>query len=292
MRVVLTLTLIAGLLLAVVACQGDLGPAGEQGPPGPQGPIGQLGPVGPAGPIGLPGPGGPAGPPGEQGAPGPPGLPGFPGPPGPPGQPDEAAIAAMIESVLAGSAGGPRQEDSDRLHDLVHSVIESTKDQDFKQRLTAIDSELHRVFEAAAAVSDDPQAIATMERMEGTVILAAIMDEITDARLPAAGVVQIHAVPAAAPAPVILVSGTGTDALTLTGAGFSANEGIILTVANTAFAAVVQPEGSLMRADAIVANEIGAFNVTGSLPLGPGIYTLVATGKESRSNAVYPLVIQ
>ena len=47
-----------------------------------------------------------------------------------------------------------------------------------------------------------------------------------------------------------------------------------------------------MRADAIVANEIGAFSVTGSLPLGPGIYTLVATGKDSRSTAVYPLVIQ
>lgn len=92
--------------------------------------------------------------------------------------------------------------------------------------------------------------------------------------------------------PVILVSGTNTDALTLTGAGFRANESIILTVANTAFAAVVPPEGSLMRHDAIVANEIGAFSVTGSLPLGPGIYTLVATGKDSRSNAVYPLVIQ
>ena len=92
--------------------------------------------------------------------------------------------------------------------------------------------------------------------------------------------------------PVILVSGTGTNALTLAGAGFRANEGVILTVANTAFAAVLQPEGSLMRHDAIVANETGAFSVTGSLPLGPGIYTLIATGKDSRANAVYPLVIQ
>ena len=208
MRAILTLTLIAGLLLAVTACQGDPGPAGpqgEQGPPGPQGPIGQLGPVGPAGPIGLPGSQGPAGLPGPQGPPGPPGLPGL---PAMPAQVDEAAVAAIVESVLAGSAG-----------------------------------------DSAAAPG-----------------------------------VTIN--------PVILVSGTGTDALTLTGAGFRANESIILTVANTAFAAVVPPEGSLMRPDAIVANEIGAFSVTGSLPLGPGIYTLVATGKDSRSNAVYPLVIQ
>ena len=205
MRLPLTLILSASLLLAVVACQGDPGPAGaqgEQGPPGPQGPIGQLGPVGPAGPIGLPGP---QGPPGAQGPPGPPGLPALPAMPAPV---DEAAVAAIVESVLAESAG------------------------------------------------------------DGT----------------AAPGVTIN--------PVILVSGTGTDALTLTGAGFRANESIILTVADTAFAAVVQPEGSLMRADAIVANEIGAFSVTGSLPLGPGIYTLVATGKDSRSNAVYPLVIQ
>ena len=206
MRLLLTLTV--GLSLAVIACQGDPGPAGaqgEQGPPGPQGPIGQLGPVGPAGPIGLPGPQGPAGAPGPQGPPGPPGLPGL---PAIPAQADEAAVAAIVESILAESAG-----------------------------------------DATTAPG-----------------------------------VTIN--------PVILVSGTNTDALNLTGAGFRANEAIILTVANTAFATVVPPEGSLMRTGAIVANEIGAFSVTGSLPLGPGIYTLVATGKESRSNAVYPLVIQ
>ena len=96
----------------------------------------------------------------------------------------------------------------------------------------------------------------------------------------------------AVPDPVILVTSNDAQSLTLTGAGFSPNEGVILTVANTAFAAVVQPEGSLMRADAILANETGAFSVTGSLPLGPGIYTLVATGRDSRSTAVTPLVIE
>ena len=103
---------------------------------------------------------------------------------------------------------------------------------------------------------------------------------------------DVTAAPGVTINPVILVSGTNTEDLTLAGAGFRANEGIILTVANTAFAAVVQPEGSLMRADAITANETGAFSVTGSLPLGPGIYTLVATGKVSRASAVYPIVIQ
>ena len=205
MRLILTLALTAGLVLALVACQGEVGPAGEQGPPGPRGPIGQLGPVGPAGPIGLPGPQGPAGQPGAQGPPGPPGLPAL---PAMPAQVDEAAVAAIVESVLAESAG------------------------------------------------------------------------------------DVTAAPGVTINPVILVSGANTESLTLTGAGFHANEGIVLTVAGTAFAAVVPPEGSLMRADAIVANEIGAFSVTGSLPIGPGIYTLVATGKDSRSNAVYPLVIQ
>ena len=86
--------------------------------------------------------------------------------------------------------------------------------------------------------------------------------------------------------------GNDAESLTLTGAGFRANEGVILSVANTAFAAVLQPEGSLMRADAIVTNETGAFSVAGSLPLGPGVYTLVATGEDSRSTAATPLVIE
>ena len=191
LRALVTLTLIVGLFLSVLACQGDVGPPGEQGPPGPQGSAGEPGPAGPAGPQG---PLGPTGLPGLDGPPGPAGLPGPPGPPGLPG--------------LPGIPGPP-----------------------------------------------------------------AVVDE-------------------AVPDPVILVMGTDAESLTLTGAGFRANEGVILTVANTAFAAVLQPEGSLMRADAIVANETGAFSVTGSLPLGLGIYTLVATGKDSRSTAVTPLVIE
>ncbi len=287
MRAHFLVVLIAGLLLTVIACQGDVGPAGaqgEQGPPGPQGPIGQLGPVGPAGPIGLSGSQGSAGPPGAQGPPGPPGLPAL---PAMPAQVDEAAIAAVIESVLADSPGdltSARLADSERLYNLIHAIIERTQNPAFRARLEGLDSEIHRVFQAAKAVSPDAETTQSLELMEGIVVLTSIMSEVADARLAATADPVLN--------PVILVSGTGTDALTLTGAGFRANEGVILTVANTAFAAVVPPEGSLMRADAIVANEIGAFNVTGSLPLGPGIYSLIATGKDSRSNAVYPLVIQ
>ena len=287
MRALFIAVLIAGLLLTVIACQGDVGPAGaqgEQGPPGPQGPIGQLGPVGPAGPIGLSGSQGPAGPPGAQGPPGPPGLPAL---PAMPAQVDEAAIAAVIERILAESPGdltSARLADSERLDNLIHAIIERTQNPAFRARLEGLDSEIHRVFQAARAVSPDAETTRSLELMEGIVVLTSIMSEVADARIAASADPVLN--------PVILVSGTGTDALTLTGAGFRANEGIILTVANTAFAAVVQPEGSLMRADAIVANEIGAFSVTGSLPLGPGIYSLVATGKDSRSNAVYPLVIQ
>lgn len=294
MRAIISLTLVAVLLLSIVACQGDPGPAGDAGPQGPQGPAGSAGP---AGDTGAPGRVGPQGPPGEQGIPGPPGIPGFPGPPGPPGQTDSAAIASMIETMLAESADSvtwARQEDSDRLHDLVHAIIEHTKDQDFRQRLAAMDSEIHSIFDAAAAISDDPETFMAMELTEGSLILTAVMDEIAEARLGLATDMPAQTAPFSEVVldPVISATGTDADSVTLLGAGFRANEGVILSVANTAFAAVLQPEGSLMRHDAIVANETGAFSVTGSLPLGPGVYTLVATGRDSRTTAAAPLVIE
>lgn len=277
MRALITLTLIVGLFLSILACQGDIGPAGEQGPPGPQGPAGEPGPAGPEGPIGptgLPGLDGPPGPAGLPGPPGPPGLPGIPGIPGPPAAVDESA-ADLITA---------RQADSERLDNLIHAIVQRTQDPAFRARIEGIDSEIHRVFQAARAVSPDAETTQSLELMEGIVVLTTIMGEIAKARLTAPSDPMLD--------PVISVTGTNADALTLTGAGFSANEGVVLTVANTAFAMVVQPEGSLMRADAITANETGAFSVTGPLPLGPGVYTLVATGKESRSNAVFPLVIE
>ena len=52
MRLVITAILLIALVLAAVACQGDVGPEGEQGRTGPQGPAGPPGPQGPAGPPG------------------------------------------------------------------------------------------------------------------------------------------------------------------------------------------------------------------------------------------------
>ena len=298
MRTLVTLTLMAGLLLSVIACSGDVGPAGEQGSPGPQGPAGDPGSVGQTGLVGPPGPAGPPGRAGEPGLAGPPGPPGLPGLPPLPAVVDEAAIASVVESVLdesAGSITAAREEDSERLHDLVHVIIQRTKDQNFKQRLSGIDSEIHSVFEAAAAVSEDPEAVRTMELMEGAVVLTSIMDEIAKARLGIAAPAG-PAAPAggagAPPSPVIMVSGDDASSLTLTGAGFAANEGIIMTVANTVFDASLKPEGSLLRADTVKASETGAFNVTGTLPLDSGVYTLVATGRQSGNNAVAPLVIK
>ena len=208
MRLLPTLILTAGLLLAVVACQGDPGPAGEQG---------------------------------EQGS-------------TRPARTHRSAWAGRTRRAYRtarGRAPGPPGEQGP-LQDL----RVSPHFQQCPPRWTRQQSQL--VVESVLAESAGDGA--------------------------AAPGVTIN--------PVIYVSGTDINSVTLTGAGFRANEGVILTVANTAFAAVVQPEGSLMRHDAIVANETGAFSVTGSLPLGPGIYTLVATGKDSRTNAVYPLVIQ
>ena len=46
MRMLITAILPIVLVLSIIACQGDPGPAGEQGPPGPQGPAGPPGPTG------------------------------------------------------------------------------------------------------------------------------------------------------------------------------------------------------------------------------------------------------
>ena len=52
MRTLVAASLLAALVLSIVACQGDAGPLGEQGPPGPKGPAGAAGPAGPPGPAG------------------------------------------------------------------------------------------------------------------------------------------------------------------------------------------------------------------------------------------------
>ncbi len=152
-------SLVIALALSVAACQGDAGPAGEQGPPGPQGP---------------------------EGAPGPP------GPPGPAGDIaalDEAAIHSAIEQLselAAADLSGARRQNSERLGNLIHLIIENTRNPAFKERLSSLDREIHRVFENAAAAAPDQETVQTFELMEGIVVLASIMDAIAEARIAAA----------------------------------------------------------------------------------------------------------
>ena len=69
MRTLIAAILAIGLLLSLVACTGEAGPAGQTGPAGPQGPAGAVGPQGPDGEAGPQGPAGPAGPPGPPAPP-------------------------------------------------------------------------------------------------------------------------------------------------------------------------------------------------------------------------------
>ena len=115
MRSFIGTTLIVVMALALVACQGPIGPqgsAGEQGPTGPEGPAGPQGsagaqgPAGPEGPAGEQGPAGPQGSAGVQGPAGPQGPAGETGPPGAVTEPaavDDAAIAAVVERMLVES---------------------------------------------------------------------------------------------------------------------------------------------------------------------------------------------
>ncbi len=197
MRALIAAILIIALVLSVAGCSRDAGPAGEQGPAGPQGPTGAAGPAGPQGPTGDTGPAGaqgPAGPPGSDGPPGPPGIPGPTGPPGP-----GADISSLDQETISGFLGlfgellGPdagttdlaeaRRQDSERLDNLIHLIIQNTKNPAFKERLSSLDSEIHRVFEAIAAVAPDPESVEVAELMEGIVVLSSIMDAIAEARI-------------------------------------------------------------------------------------------------------------
>ena len=78
-----------------------------------------------------------------------------------------------------------RREDSERLDNLIHLLIENTRDPAFKERLNSLDREIHRVIEAAAAAAPDHETAQTVELMEGIVVLSSIMDAIAEARIAA-----------------------------------------------------------------------------------------------------------
>ena len=159
LRPLVAVFLTAALTLAAVSCSGDAGPTGEQGSPGPPGP------AGPAGPAGLPGPRGDN------------------------ASLDQATIASLVERIqeLSGAdLSSARSDDSERLDNLIHLIIENTRNPEFKTRLSSLDREIHRVFEAAAAAAPDDETVQTFELMEGIVVLASIMDAIAEARIAAA----------------------------------------------------------------------------------------------------------
>ena len=78
-----------------------------------------------------------------------------------------------------------RREDSERLDNLIHLLIENTRDPAFKERLNSLDREIHRVIEAAAAAAPDHETAQTVELMEGIVVLSSIMDAMAEARIAA-----------------------------------------------------------------------------------------------------------
>ena len=209
------------------------------------------------------------------------------GPAGPPGPPGEATpinlntlapLIAELEAEFADELEHARAADSQRLDRTIHEIIDATRNQAFKRRLTQIDAEIHRVFDAVQSSGSNPQAADTLELMEGIVVLASIMNAIAEERtgqLPS-------------PVAVIDVLPDGEN-FTVIGAGFDPGERVIITIAHTATAAVVI-EGSLLN-EQISANETGAFRATGTLPLGAGVYTLEATGQDSRLQGVAPVVV-
>ena len=143
--------------------------------------------------------------------------------------------------------------------------------------MTGLDIQTHRVFAAFEAATEDEEAAQTLELMEGIIILSGIVYAIAEARLGAR-----------APDPVITVSGAEGD-FTILGGAFSPGERVIITIAHTDTAAVYI-EGSLLN-EQFAANETGAFQAAGTLPLGAGVFTLEATGADSRLQAMEPVVV-
>ena len=168
MRALIAVSLFVALILSIVACQGDAGPPGEQGPPGPQGPAGAAGRAGP------------------------------PGPAGDIASLNEATIASVLEQLQKLSAADlsvAGKEDSERLDNLIHLIIENTRNPAFKERLSGLDREIHRIFHAAAVAAPDQETVQTLELMEGIVVLSSIMDAITEARIAGAATSPAFAPP-------------------------------------------------------------------------------------------------
>ena len=114
------------------------------------------------------------------------------GPPGPAGDIaslDQATIASIIgqlQELSDADLTETRKVDSERLGKLIHLIIENTRNPAFKERLSSLDREIHRVFESATAAAPDQETVQTFELMEGIVVLSSIIDAIAEARIAAA----------------------------------------------------------------------------------------------------------
>ena len=93
-----------------------------------------------------------------------------------------------------------RREDSERLDNLVHRIIDNTRNPAFKERLASLDREIHRVFESAASAPDQETA-QTFELMEGIAVTSSIINAIAEARVAAAAKSEDAAAKPQAPAP-------------------------------------------------------------------------------------------
>ena len=141
MRAFLITIPIVLIVMSMSACQGSAGPAGEQGPPGPVGP---AGPTGEAATLGK----------------------------------DELQpVPQQLESDFQADLINVRAADSERLDNTIHGLIEATRNPAFKERLSRLDSEIHRVFNAVEAASSDPETKQTLELMQGIVVLSSVMND-------------------------------------------------------------------------------------------------------------------
>ena len=193
--------------------------------------------------------------------------------------------AGATDDELQASILHARASDTERLDNTIHGIIENTQNLPFKEKLTRLDSEIHRVFSAVEASAGDQETARTLELMQGIVVLSSVFNAIAEARINQGLGQTGDVIPYS---PMINVS-SAEDSFTVLGAGFDPRERVIIAIAHTVTAAVVV-DGSLLS-EQISANETSAFQATGTLPLSEGVYTMEATGTDSRLRAVAPVVV-
>ena len=96
-------------------------------------------------------------------------------------------VLQQLESDFQADLINVRAADSERLDNTIHGLIEATRNPAFKERLSRLDSEIHRVFNAVEAASSDPETKQTLELMQGIVVLSSVMNAIAEARITADG---------------------------------------------------------------------------------------------------------